>query len=731
MKPDELLKHWKKSPSEALRTLILAHDDAAPLLQGLAQLKIAQATEALEKFNAAGKAKDPRLTRVLEQLLTDVPWSSDGSKDLWRQVFKLVTASGDARFKQLRPGFQVRPLMAEWLKSQYAKATANLPAAFDATDDAKWKKLADAAPKKPAPKKDSRDEAALLADVYENPRDDAPRLVLADLLIERGDPRGEFIAMQCGGPRDPKKEKALVKAHGKKWLGPLASVLTVDVEFRRGFPAVGTAKFKAQRDVEKFGQAPEWATFEELDWSFPGAASLDQRRWIAHVAPSMRWLKRAHGPFLPLLLAAKEPWLFESLATWLAEPANAKALAETTLFPHLKTLELTGIPEARWFQGVKRLAGAKTLVIPERSNVQEWLHVAEATDLEAFHVGTTQRYSRGSDGAFTRLTFVRDPKQGRYLNGLSESVPEGWVESLELTGEGTLDPAYEAKLLAKVRRKGTPKKAAPAPDALPAFKGATPLDWLDEKQLVIASDKTLFVVDASTKKVTRQFPTEQLHAMRVIEGGKAVVTAGYNTVRVVELATGTERFALPQKWTSHGQLELSADGRFASRGNAGVFDLQKGVVVPPPRGAKDCVRAPDDSFFLKHQPGKPYEVRRVGEKKGVELEGGDWFSGWTVWDGALFGLAREKLIRWNLTTGKREAVLAIGPHSIGPRAGPGPIVSTKASNTSVAVARASDLHQLALVNTGGGDVLGFALSPNGKRLAAVTRDGGLSLYDVK
>lgn len=50
------------------------------------------------------------------------------------------------------------------------------------------------------------DEAALLAAVAAAPDDDAPRLVFADLLSSRGDPRGELIALQCrlaaARPRD-------------------------------------------------------------------------------------------------------------------------------------------------------------------------------------------------------------------------------------------------------------------------------------------------------------------------------------------------------------------------------------------------------------------------------------------------------------------------------------------------------------------------------------------------
>ena len=40
-------------------------------------------------------------------------------------------------------------------------------------------------------------ERGLRTAIFANPDDDAPRLVYADWLLERGDPRGEFIQIQC------------------------------------------------------------------------------------------------------------------------------------------------------------------------------------------------------------------------------------------------------------------------------------------------------------------------------------------------------------------------------------------------------------------------------------------------------------------------------------------------------------------------------------------------------
>ncbi len=98
----------------------------------------------------------------------------------------------------------------------------------------------------------------LLDGVLAAPADDAPRLVLADWLLERGDPLGEFIQVQCalgrgrfgaGGrwvrptkstlPFETReqlevREQELLKAYEKRWVAPIRSAIR-QWGFRRGF----------------------------------------------------------------------------------------------------------------------------------------------------------------------------------------------------------------------------------------------------------------------------------------------------------------------------------------------------------------------------------------------------------------------------------------------------------------------------------------------------------------
>ncbi len=90
----------------------------------------------------------------------------------------------------------------------------------------------------PGPEPDD-DMRGLLAAICEAPDDDEPRLVLADLLSTRGDPRGEFIALQIAAEVGVNREahdraEALLAEHEFAWLAPLP-VRVASWTFRRGF----------------------------------------------------------------------------------------------------------------------------------------------------------------------------------------------------------------------------------------------------------------------------------------------------------------------------------------------------------------------------------------------------------------------------------------------------------------------------------------------------------------
>lgn len=86
----------------------------------------------------------------------------------------------------------------------------------------------------------------MLTEILAAPDDDGPRLVYADWLTERGDPRGELIQVQCalaaGGLDDATRaalvlrERELLETHGRDWLLDMLGTMA------EGIDIVGSAE---------------------------------------------------------------------------------------------------------------------------------------------------------------------------------------------------------------------------------------------------------------------------------------------------------------------------------------------------------------------------------------------------------------------------------------------------------------------------------------------------------
>ncbi|MCP3143596.1 TIGR02996 domain-containing protein [Pyxidicoccus xibeiensis] len=133
-----------------------------------------------------------------------------------------------------------------------------------------------------------------LARIAANPDDDEARLVLADHLLEHGDPLGEFIMLQCQPQPDAERVARLLRLHGAKWekqLSPWAA--RGHTRFERGLPVA------AQLRVSTLGcpppPGPFWGTVRELDFDWTGG-SEELVDWLAH--PHLRGvtvLRRVNG----------------------------------------------------------------------------------------------------------------------------------------------------------------------------------------------------------------------------------------------------------------------------------------------------------------------------------------------------------------------------------------------------------------------------------------------------
>ncbi|MCP3142764.1 TIGR02996 domain-containing protein [Pyxidicoccus sp. QH1ED-7-1] len=175
----------------------------------------------------------------------------------------------------------------------------------------------------------------LLARVYAHPDDDSARLVLADHLLEQGDPLGEFIMLQCSAQPDEARIRELLAQHGAAWQAPLGPLVRPDsTRFERGFPAAVRGFLEWKRPAP----GPAWGTVREINGELirgPSAAG-----WFAHPhLHAVTYLRRMQSSVVPALGAYPLSVRRLELSCW--------SRIEETLFlrlstlPHLTWVELT------------------------------------------------------------------------------------------------------------------------------------------------------------------------------------------------------------------------------------------------------------------------------------------------------------------------------------------------------------------------------------------------------
>ncbi|MBK7860334.1 MAG: TIGR02996 domain-containing protein [Archangiaceae bacterium] len=221
---------------------------------------------------------------------------------------------------------------------------------------------------RPVPRRKAAPEhPALLDAVLAAPHDDAPRLVYADWLQERGDARGELILVQCRlqqlrskpGKRPPQvklleaRAAELIAAHQREWLAPLMPFIR-SATFERGFLSTVTGDAgKLLEGLPLLAREP----LEGLTLTGYRAALLDAV-YRAAPHPTARVFGLAHARLKGDGYAALDAPLFSTARTVdlcgndFSEPGR---LARCTL-PALERLRLTvgGLTDA----GLRELAGA-------------------------------------------------------------------------------------------------------------------------------------------------------------------------------------------------------------------------------------------------------------------------------------------------------------------------------------------------------------------------------------
>jgi uncharacterized protein (TIGR02996 family) len=351
---------------------------------------------------------DPRLSTQILKLLRTMPFSGRRTRYVWGHIFQVARTQRDYRFvvfaDKLMDGWNVGDDLKRYLSTRLLHAIEGLAEPVLA-DAGAIRALVD---ELCVPGQRVATEEDLLAAIYEHPDDDGPRLVYADWLQERDDPRGEFITLQLAG--DAKRAKPLGNKHKKALLGPLAPIVAADVEFRRGFVAKCTAKFRNQRDAEHYGNLPAWRTVEELEFGSGATIRNDQRDWARYVGPTMTNVRRVRDPAVRFLLAGG-PWRIEfvELNKYSCDAEAFRALLASDRLPHLVEILLSGGAPASYLDGVTRCPRRLGFWTSLDYELDQRLGLAKATSAEviAIHSGGIQYdFTRDDAGAFTRVEVV-------------------------------------------------------------------------------------------------------------------------------------------------------------------------------------------------------------------------------------------------------------------------------------------------------------------------------------
>ena len=254
-------------------------DERAPdaVARQLAAIVTPRVVTSHANLRALANVDDPRLARWAIDALVGLPFTGVSAQGFLEAIVDTVARLRDPRITEAEEAIRTavttrigRLALRLGLIERVAATIASLPAVPAATAAELALEHELGVLLEPL-RRPARSAEALLAEIYANPTDDAPRLVYADLLLERGDPRGELIMLQLerGDGSASARELELLKQHGKAWLGPLAPALSwgrgySDTRFRRGFVATADIILSVGKKLEPIRANPAWATVEEL-----------------------------------------------------------------------------------------------------------------------------------------------------------------------------------------------------------------------------------------------------------------------------------------------------------------------------------------------------------------------------------------------------------------------------------------------------------------------------------
>jgi len=190
----------------------------------------------------------------------------------------------------------------------------------------------------------------LLAAIYADPARDEPRLVYADWLLDRGDPRGELIVLQCdrarrGDETPSARERELLEANRHLWAGGLRdTIFPSEAVFTRGF--LSSVWLSSWPNDATVGD-PSWSTVEHMTCRSPDPLGPRFDRLLVDAPLRSLVAVKQLSTYDAIAVASARPsashaWTTLGLAATMARgPSLAEALSALEL-PSLRRFELWG-----------------------------------------------------------------------------------------------------------------------------------------------------------------------------------------------------------------------------------------------------------------------------------------------------------------------------------------------------------------------------------------------------
>ncbi|MEZ4320375.1 MAG: hypothetical protein R3F61_23040 [Myxococcota bacterium] len=445
---------------------------------------------------------DPRMTRALMRFPKVFTQRSSSSRPAWTGYFRVVAHVADPRMRGPLEAWRAevqaeRDAMEDDDYTDFEDSVLQgidrvlqklpEPGTVDLGDLAETVRLVRARPfEERAP--EGVDTGALFDAVLASPADEGAVMVWIDALLEAGDARGRFAALQLEGesrvlkPKERKEEAALFKANHVLWLGSLGpAVDPKSVRFRRGLLSVATTKPKRLKpDVL---EDPGWRTIEQISTT---VAHLRHPNLVSLTRIGTTLLPDPHeirGPvgfavsengsypaFAEVLELAKQPSPhIQHLETDL--PEASELVDFDTAFPALRTLALHTYYGSRGENRelAKRLQHVRDVIF---TNMGEWEGASDAFWLEHLpnanvhfqftYMPFTRSYVRGDDGLHVTFSetstglypnFIKNARS-QYPNWFNERLnalrrAKG-AQSLTVRTRSTVDPVELAEIQARV-----------------------------------------------------------------------------------------------------------------------------------------------------------------------------------------------------------------------------------------------------------------------------------------